>query len=136
MRVGPESPLFRIGVVRDLTDLTERQIRYYDQVGLVSPARTRGGTRMYSENDVAALGRIKEMMRGGFRVKEVKERLEEEKLRGERRAGQPAARVGKAAGDQAGVLATEDERPIILRSIYPVSNQAALSRTLEKFRKA
>ncbi len=136
MRVGPESPLFRIGVVRDLTGLTERQIRYYDQAGLVSPARTRGGTRMYSENDVAALGRIKEMMRGGFRVKEVKERLEEEKLRGERRAGQPAARVGKAAGDQAGVLATEDERPIILRSIYPVSNQAALSKTLEKFRKA
>lgn len=134
MQVGPESPVFRIGVAKELTGLSERQIRYYDRVGLVSPKRTEGGTRMYSENDIAMLKRIKEMMQWGFRVKEVKEKLEEERLKAEGRGGR-GGHIGKRAENGAGFLATEDERPVVLRSLYPVSNQAALSRTLDKIRK-
>lgn len=67
MQADPESPVFHIGVARELTGLSRRQTRYYDQVGLVSPKRTEGGTRMCSENDMAELKRIKEMMKWGLR---------------------------------------------------------------------
>jgi len=89
---------------------------------------------MYSENDIAMLKRIKEMMQWGFRVKEVKEKLEEERLKAERRGGR-GGHIGKRVENGAGFLTTEDERPLVLRSLYPVSNQAALSRTLDKIRK-
>lgn len=116
MQAGPEFPAFRIGVVKELTNLSERQIRYYELFGLISPKRTEGGTRMYSENDIATLKRIGEMMQWGFRVKDVKEKLEEERFKARRRGGQR-------------------EEPVVLRSLYPVSNQAALSRALDNISK-
>ena len=116
LQAGPEFPAFRIGVVKELTNLSERQIRYYELFGLISPKRTEGGTRMYSENDIATLKRIGEMMQWGFRVKDVKEKLEEERFKARRRGGQR-------------------EEPVVLRSLYPVSNQAALSRALDNIRK-
>jgi MerR family glutamine synthetase transcriptional repressor len=33
-------PLFPIGIVMQLTELSARQIRYYEEHGLISPART------------------------------------------------------------------------------------------------
>ena len=40
--------VFPIGSVMKLTDLTARQIRYYEDQGLISPDRTEGNRRMYS----------------------------------------------------------------------------------------
>ena len=36
------APLFPIGIVMDLTQLSARQIRYYEEHNLVSPTRTKG----------------------------------------------------------------------------------------------
>lgn len=35
-------PLFPMGIVQSLTDLSARQIRYYEQHQLVQPARSEG----------------------------------------------------------------------------------------------
>lgn len=36
------APLFPISIVMDLTQLSARQIRYYEEHNLVSPTRTKG----------------------------------------------------------------------------------------------
>ena len=48
-----------IGTVMKLTDLSARQIRYYEEHQLVVPQRTKGNHRMYSLNDVDRLLEIR-----------------------------------------------------------------------------
>ncbi|WP_010282235.1 MerR family transcriptional regulator [Bacillus timonensis] len=55
-------PLFPIGIVMQLTELSARQIRYYEENGLVSPARTETNRRLYSFNDVDRLLEIKNLI--------------------------------------------------------------------------
>ena len=45
--------VFPIGSVMKLTDLTARQIRYYEDQQLITPDRTEGNRRMFSLNDIA-----------------------------------------------------------------------------------
>ena len=47
--------VFPIGSVMKLTDLTARQIRYYEDQQLITPERTEGNRRMYSLNDMDRL---------------------------------------------------------------------------------
>ena len=51
--------VFPIGTVMKLTDLTARQIRYYEDQGLIQPERTAGNRRMYSLNDMDRLLELK-----------------------------------------------------------------------------
>ncbi len=52
----------QIGEVAERTGLSLRTIRYYGEVGLVTPsARTAGGFRLYCEDDVERLHLIKRM---------------------------------------------------------------------------
>jgi DNA-binding transcriptional MerR regulator len=51
--------LWRIKEVAQRTGLTERTLRYYEEIGLAVPtARTQGNYRLYSEADIARLERI------------------------------------------------------------------------------
>jgi len=67
--------LFSIGTVMKLTDLTARQIRYYEQHELVKPARTSGNQRLYSLNDVDRLLQIKSLIEKGINIAGIKEML-------------------------------------------------------------
>ena len=49
-----------ISIVMQLTDLTARQIRYYEEHDLIQPHRTEGNRRMFSLNDVDKLLEIKD----------------------------------------------------------------------------
>ncbi len=73
--VGNDTPVYPIGVVRKLTSLSDRQIRYYEQVGLLRPARSPGKRRMYSQQEVETLRRIKMEMERGLRTDEIREKL-------------------------------------------------------------
>src|SRR4051812_23703985 len=66
-------PLFPIGIVMQLTDLTARQIRYYEEHQLISPARTEGNRRMFSLNDIDRLLEIKELIDRGINMAGIKE---------------------------------------------------------------
>jgi DNA-binding transcriptional MerR regulator len=62
----------QIGEVADGTGLSLRTIRYYEEVGLVTPsARTAGGFRLYSETDVARLRLVKRMKPLDFSLEEM-----------------------------------------------------------------
>lgn len=66
----------QIGEVADQIGLSLRTIRYYEEVGLVSPsARTAGGFRLYSETDVARLRLIRRMKPLDFSLEEMKDVL-------------------------------------------------------------
>ncbi|MBD1372921.1 MerR family transcriptional regulator [Hazenella sp. IB182357] len=70
-------PLFPIGIVTKLTELTPRQIRYYEQQELIKPARTDGNQRLFSFNDVDTLLQIKSWMEKGINIAGVKEMLQQ-----------------------------------------------------------
>ncbi|MCC2683253.1 MAG: transcriptional regulator [Paenibacillaceae bacterium] len=86
-----------IGTVSELTGLTVRQIRYYEERKLVTPERTTGNTRKYSFEDVEALVEIANKMEDGMqtteilkmRKKETREReVDQKKIREELIKGQ------------------------------------------------
>ncbi|MFB1049489.1 MerR family transcriptional regulator [Paraliobacillus sp. JSM ZJ581] len=68
-------PLFSIGIVKSLTDLTARQIRYYEQHGLIHPSRTEGNQRLFSFNDVDRLLEIKVLIEKGINLAGIKQML-------------------------------------------------------------
>lgn len=66
----------QIGEVAERTGLSLRTIRYYEEVGLVTPsARSQGGFRLYAESDVARLTLAKQMKPLGFHLDEMRELL-------------------------------------------------------------
>lgn len=65
--------LFPIGIVMKLTDLTARQIRYYEQHGLIHPARTEGKQRLFSFHDVDRLLEIKALIEQGLNIAGIKQ---------------------------------------------------------------
>ena len=59
---GDASDLVRIGAVARRLGLSERTLRYYEEVGLVSPAQHQpGASRRYCESDIARIARVREM---------------------------------------------------------------------------
>ncbi|WLR43460.1 MerR family transcriptional regulator [Bacillus carboniphilus] len=66
-------PLFQMGTVMKLTELTARQIRYYEENGLVTPHRTEGKRRLFSFNDVDKLLEIKTLIEQGINLAGIKE---------------------------------------------------------------
>ncbi len=70
------TPLFPIGIVISLTQLSARQIRYYEEHGLISPARTEGNRRLFSFNDVDRLLEIKDLIEQGLNLAGIKQVLQ------------------------------------------------------------
>lgn len=68
-------PLFSIGIVQKLTGLTARQIRYYEQHGLVNPARSEGKQRLFSFADVERLMDVRSLLDDGYNMAGVKARM-------------------------------------------------------------
>jgi MerR family transcriptional regulator, repressor of the yfmOP operon len=54
--------LLSIGAAAALAGVSERALRYYQELGLITPcARTPGGLRRYSDEDLARVARIREL---------------------------------------------------------------------------
>ncbi|MDG4656001.1 MerR family transcriptional regulator [Ectobacillus antri] len=70
------TPLFPIGIVMNLTQLSARQIRYYEEHGLITPVRTEGNRRHYSFNDVDKLLEIKDLLDQGLNLAGIKQVLQ------------------------------------------------------------
>ncbi|WP_105138781.1 MerR family transcriptional regulator, partial [Streptococcus suis] len=64
--------IFPIGSVMKLTDLTARQIRYYEDQGLIKPDRNEGNRRLYSLNDMDLLLEIKDFLDEGLNIAAIK----------------------------------------------------------------
>ena len=56
-----EHPRYMISVAADLVGMHPQTLRIYENKGLVSPKRTRGNTRLYSEADLDRLRLIQRL---------------------------------------------------------------------------
>lgn len=76
MTTEPTMALMQIGELADRTGLSLRTIRHYDDEGLLNPsARSAGGFRLYSADDLDRLLVIRRMKPLGFSIDEMRELL-------------------------------------------------------------
>ncbi len=68
--------VYVISVAAELAGLHPQTLRIYERKGLVDPVRTEGGSRRYSEADIAQLRRIQELTAEGLNLAGVQRVLE------------------------------------------------------------
>ena len=68
--------VYVISVAAELAGVHPQTLRIYERKGLVLPARTVGGSRRYSEADIAQLQRIQRLTEGGLNLIGVKRVIE------------------------------------------------------------
>ena len=76
---GLDKAVYPMGVVERLTGLSAQRVRYYEKVGLISPARSKGNHRLYSEREIARLKSIRELMDSRLTTGMVRLLLEKER---------------------------------------------------------
>lgn len=69
---GPDRRgLYGISVTSELTGVPPQNLRAYEAKGLLEPARTSGGTRRYSDHDIARIERIALLLEAGLNLRGV-----------------------------------------------------------------
>jgi hypothetical protein len=95
-RRGASRGVYAISIAAELVGTGVQNLRVYERRGLLEPARTPGGTRLYSDDDLARLVRIGELLDVGLNLAGIALVLELEednaRLRESlaRRSGRPA----------------------------------------------
>ena len=60
--------VYGISVTSELSGLDPQSLRLYERRGLLTPTRTDGGTRRYSEDDLTRLARITDLIAQGVNL--------------------------------------------------------------------
>ncbi|MBU6213259.1 MAG: helix-turn-helix transcriptional regulator [Actinomycetales bacterium] len=80
-----DAPVFAISVAAQLSGLHPQTLRQYDRLGLVSPGRTGGRSRLYSLRDIARLREVVHLAEAGVNLEGIRRimelRAENESLR-------------------------------------------------------
>jgi len=88
--------VYVISVAAELAGMHPQTLRIYERRGLVNPARTQGGNRRYSDEDIEVLRRITELAAEGMNLEGIRRVMqlesEVERLRAELAASREAAR--------------------------------------------
>ena len=64
--------VFVISVAAELAGMHPQTLRIYERKGLLEPSRTGGGSRRYSQHDIARLHRIAELTNAGLNLEGVR----------------------------------------------------------------
>lgn len=106
--MNEHTPKYMIGVAAELVGMHPQTLRLYETRGLVRPRRTSGGTRLYSDAELARLRRITELASGlGLSLQGVEHVLAlEDRVRDLERQ---VADLGAALDEAARVLQAEVE---------------------------
>lgn len=113
------TPVYSMGVAERLTGLTGRQIRYWEQHGLLVPARTKGRQRMYSEADILRLKEIKRLLADGMTLERVKAYYESRDSRRFRSLDMASSRL-------------TERIPRVTTSLYGGGNRAEVERMIDR----
>ena len=57
-----DEPRYIISIAARILGVQTHTLRYYEKIGIIEPARSRGGIRLYSERDMDLLRRVKTLM--------------------------------------------------------------------------
>ena len=60
--------VYAISVAADLVSMQIQNLRVYERRGLVAPARSAGGSRLYSRADIERLHRIRDLLAEGLNL--------------------------------------------------------------------
>ena len=90
-----DKPLYMISVAAELTGMHPQTLRVYEQKGLVTPGRSRGNTRLYSQGDIERLNLISKLTDEGINLAGVVRILDmrERQIERERQIDELRARV-------------------------------------------
>ena len=72
MKMSSTRAVYVISVAAELAGVHPQTLRIYERKGLLEPARTDGGSRRYSDADIAHLQRIQELTNEGLNLAGVK----------------------------------------------------------------
>ncbi|RAS74552.1 MerR family transcriptional regulator [Priestia endophytica] len=75
-----KTKIMTMSTVKEMTGLSERQIRYYEEKKLVFPDRSPSGIRKYSLSDIRLLINIAEQIKKGVRTDLIREQIHGENL--------------------------------------------------------
>ncbi len=62
MNLDDTEPRYVISVTARMLGIQTYTLRYYERIGIIEPARSRGNIRLYSERDIAQLRRAKTLL--------------------------------------------------------------------------
>ena len=68
--------VYVISVAAELAGMHPQTLRIYERRGLVTPARTQGGNRRYSDADIEVLRRISELAEDGMNLEGIRRVME------------------------------------------------------------
>lgn len=71
-----DAPVFAISVAAQLSGLHPQTLRQYDRLGLVSPGRTGGRSRLYSLRDIARLREVVHLAEAGVNLEGIRRIME------------------------------------------------------------
>ncbi len=60
--------IFAISVAAEMLSMQVQNLRVYERHGLVEPTRTPGGTRLYSQEDLDQLVRVRDLLAEGLNL--------------------------------------------------------------------
>ena len=96
--------VYVISVAAELAGMHPQTLRIYERRGLVTPARTEGGNRRYSDADIAILKRISELTDEGMNLEGIRRvmhlEIENSRLRAEVDHARAIAKHAIAAAEQ------------------------------------
>jgi MerR family transcriptional regulator/heat shock protein HspR len=116
---GELRAVYVISVAAQLVGVHPQTLRNYERTGLLDPSRTSGGSRRFSDADLARLRRIQELTNEGVNLEGVKRilALEAELAEARRRADELASELHQRVED-----AHREHR----RDLVPVHNALAV----------
>ena len=116
-----ERALYIISVAAELAGVHAQTLRIYERKGLIEPQRTQGGSRRYSEVDIALLRRIQELTNEGVSLVGVRKvlDLEDALARAQARIRELEQALEQARRDVA--VAVEEAHREHRRDLVPVS---------------
>jgi MerR family transcriptional regulator/heat shock protein HspR len=111
--------VYVISVAAELAGMHPQTLRIYERRGLVTPARTQGGNRRYSDADIETLRRISELAASGMNLEGIRKVMELEE-ENERLRQQLAAAKAEAAN------AVADAERRLRRDLVPLHQAVAV----------
>lgn|GEM_PF-6491430 len=123
-------PLYPVGLAAQRAGLTPRQLRYYERLDLLHPAR-RGTRRLYSDADIARLVEIRRLHRTGTRLEAIRQALAAFE------AGETAAPVD----DRPAPTAHDEDNDVRASalgrrpppSLYPLRDRRAIEERIDRY---
>ena len=108
-----ERAVYVISVAAELAGMHPQTLRQYDRLGLVSPARSSGRGRRYSQRDVERLRRVQALSQDGINLEGIRRVLDLERRMEVLERENRALRLRQAAAERIFAAAADGEVQVV-----------------------